>query len=51
MQQKMKALEEYKSMAANPFVNALMTFAEPLPVGFIVALLSAAVLRKKAATT
>ena len=47
MQQKMKALEEYKSMAANPFVNALMTFTEPLPVGFVVALLSAADLRKK----
>jgi hypothetical protein len=49
LQQKMKAMEEYKSMTANPLVNALITFTEPLPVGFIVALLSAAFLRKKAA--
>ena len=49
LQQKMKMLEEYKSMAANPVMNALMTFVEPLPVGFIVALISAAILRKKAA--
>jgi len=49
MQQKMKMLEEYKSMTANPLVNALITFTEPLPVGFVVALVSAAVLRKKAA--
>jgi hypothetical protein len=45
----MKAMEEYKSMTANPAVNALITFTEPLPVGFIVALISAAVLRRKAA--
>ena len=47
LQQKMKMLEEFKSMTANPIVNALITFVEPLPVGFIVALFSAAVLRKK----
>ena len=47
LQQKMKMLEEYKSIAANPVMNALMTFVEPLPVGFIVALISAAILRKK----
>ena len=50
VQQKMKALEEYKSMTANPAVNALITFTEPLPVGFLMALLSAAILRKKATT-
>lgn len=48
LQEKMKMMEEYKSMAANPVINALMTFVEPLPVGFIVALISAAILRKKA---
>ncbi len=47
IQQKMKAMEEYKSMTANPLVNFLITLTEPIPVGFIVALLSAAVLRKK----
>ena len=49
MQQKMKMLEEYKSMSANPLMNALLTFTEPLPVGIVVALISAAVLRKKIA--
>ncbi len=48
MQEKMKMLEEYKSMAANPIMNALFAFAEPLPVGIIVALISAVILRKKA---
>ncbi|MGB2866903.1 MAG: DUF4199 domain-containing protein [Bacteroidota bacterium] len=49
LQQKMKMMEEYKSLTANPFMNALITFTEPLPVGFIVALISAAILRKKPA--
>jgi hypothetical protein len=51
MQQKIKAMEEYKSMTANPAVNALLAFTEPLPVGFIVALISAAILRKKQVKT
>jgi hypothetical protein len=49
LQQKLKMLEEYKSLTANPLLNVLITFTEPLPVGFVVALFSAAVLRKKAA--
>ena len=47
LQEKMKSLEEYKSMSANPFMNALLTFTEPLPVGIVMAVLSAAILRKK----
>src|SRR5438477_6607339 len=31
----------------NPFINAAMTFTEPFPVGLIITLISAAVLRKK----
>jgi glucan phosphoethanolaminetransferase (alkaline phosphatase superfamily) len=31
----------------NPFINAAMTFAEPFPVGLIITLISAAILRKK----
>ena len=31
----------------NPFINAAMTFAEPFPVGLIITLVSAAILRKK----
>ena len=33
LQEKMKKLEEYKSMTANPLVNGLFAFVEPLPVG------------------
>jgi hypothetical protein len=49
LQQKMKMLEQYKSMTANPLMNGLITLSEPLPVGVIVALISAAILRKKTA--
>src|ERR1051325_8780735 len=31
----------------NPFINAAMTFAEPFPVGLIITLVSAAILRKR----
>jgi len=31
----------------NPFINAAMTFIEPFPVGLIITLISAAILRKK----
>jgi uncharacterized protein DUF4199 len=31
----------------NPFINAAMTFAEPFPVGLIITLISALILRKK----
>jgi hypothetical protein len=31
----------------NPFINAALTFTEPFPVGLIITLVSAAILRKK----
>jgi hypothetical protein len=31
----------------NPLINAAMTFVEPFPVGLILTLVSAAILRKK----
>ena len=31
----------------NPFINAAMTFVEPFPVGLIISLISALILRKK----
>ena len=34
----------------NPFINAAMTFAEPFPVGLIITLISALILRKKTKT-
>jgi hypothetical protein len=41
------ALARYKQIYANPLLNGAMTLTEPLPVGLAVALISAAVLRKK----
>jgi hypothetical protein len=37
----------FKEMYNNPLINIAMTFAEPFPVGLVVTLLSAAILRKK----
>jgi hypothetical protein len=39
---------KYKEMYANPLINAAMTFIEPFPVGLLITLISATVLRKKA---
>ncbi|HTP69648.1 MAG TPA: DUF4199 domain-containing protein [Dongiaceae bacterium] len=50
IQQKTDELSKLKTMYKNPFLNAAMTFMEPFPVGLIITLLSAAVLRKKAPT-
>ena len=45
-----KTLELQKSTAAynNPLVNVAMTFIEPFPVGLLITLISAAVLRRRA---
>lgn len=40
---------EMKQMLQNPFINAAVSFTEPFPVGLLVTLISAAVLRKKEA--
>ena len=39
--------EEFKKMYANPLARMAMTFIEPFPVGLVVTLLSAAILRRK----
>jgi hypothetical protein len=41
--------EEIKRLLDNPLVNAAVTFTEPFPVGLLVTLISAAVLRKQEA--
>jgi len=41
--------EQAKAMLENPLVNAAVTFTEPFPVGLLVTLISAAVLKKKEA--
>ena len=40
-------MKSFKAMYANPLINAAMTFTEPFPVGLLVTLISAAILRKK----
>jgi hypothetical protein len=44
---KTQEMKKYKEMYDNPLMNAVMTFIEPFPVGLLITLLSAAVLRRK----
>ena len=41
-------MEEFKTLYQNPLVNIAFTFVEPFPIGFLVSLISAAVLRRRA---
>jgi hypothetical protein len=43
----LQQMKKYKEMYDNPFFNALFTFIEPFPVGLVITLISAAVLRRK----
>jgi hypothetical protein len=47
VQAKVLEMKTLKERYANPFFNAAMTFIEPFPVGLLITLLSAAILRKK----
>lgn len=47
IEQATKDMEMFKEMYANPFLKVGMTFMEIFPVGLIISLISAAVLRKK----
>ena len=44
----LQQMKSFKQMYDNPFINAAITFTEPFPIGLIVTLISAAILRKKA---
>jgi hypothetical protein len=48
--QAMQEAKQFKEMYNKPVVNVALTFAEVFPIGLTVTLLSAAILRKKAAT-
>ena len=39
--------EQMKAMLANPLINAAVTFTEPFPVGLVITLISAGVLKKR----
>ncbi|PYP89100.1 MAG: DUF4199 domain-containing protein [Candidatus Angelobacter sp. Gp1-AA117] len=47
VQAKVQEMQKYKALYENPLYNAALTFLEPFPVGLVVTLLSAAILRKK----
>ncbi len=46
---KVAEIQHSQQLYQNPFVNMAYTFMEPLPVGLLITLISAAVLRRKAA--
>jgi len=48
IQTQLQQLKKYKELYDNPLINAAMTFIEPFPIGLVITLISAAVLRKKA---
>ena len=41
-----RRMEEFKTMYQNPLANIAFTFIEPFPIGLVVTLISAAVLRR-----
>ncbi|SEF95244.1 Protein of unknown function [Bryocella elongata] len=47
IQAKMAEMEKMKQLYSNPVMNVLMTFLEPLPVGVVMTLVSAGILRRK----
>ncbi|HEX8171027.1 MAG TPA: DUF4199 domain-containing protein [Thermoanaerobaculia bacterium] len=47
MAAKAKDMQQMKDILENPVLNVAMTFIEPFPVGLVVTLVSAAVLRKR----
>ncbi|AXC10375.1 hypothetical protein ACPOL_1024 [Acidisarcina polymorpha] len=49
LQAKIQELQKSKEMYNNPFINAAMTFIEPFPVGLVITLISAGMLRKRQA--
>ena len=44
---KQKKMADFKPLYENPFINTALTFLEPVPVGLIMTLVSAAILRRK----
>jgi hypothetical protein len=47
IQAQLQQVRKYKEMYDNPLLNAAMTFLEPFPIGLVITLISAAVLRRK----
>jgi hypothetical protein len=51
IQAKVAEIQRYKALEENPLTNAAMTFIEPFPVGLLVTLISAAILRRTTPST
>jgi len=47
IQAKLAEMQKYKAIEDNPVTNAGMTFLEPFPVGLLITLISAGVLRRR----
>ncbi len=47
IQSQLQQMKKYKELYENPLFNAAITFLEPFPVGLVITLISAAVLRRK----
>ena len=47
IQAQLQEMKKFKAMYDNPFFNAAISFTEPFPIGLIVTLISALILRKK----
>jgi Protein of unknown function (DUF4199) len=47
IQAKLQEMQRYKEIEDNPFLNAAMTFIEPFPIGLVITLISAVVLKRK----
>lgn len=45
--QKMNEMKEFEKMYRNPLINAAFTFMEPFPIGVVITLLSALILKRK----
>lgn len=47
IESKMKEMADFTSMYQNPIFTAMMTYAEILPIGLVVAIISAIILKRK----
>jgi hypothetical protein len=47
LEQQVRQMQQFKEMLDNPLVNAAFTFLEPFPIGLVMSLVSAAILRTK----
>ena len=47
LQQKMQEMAQFQKMYQNPLINVAYTFIEPFPVGLVITLVSAALLKRR----